>query len=149
MRLQKLSIFLFIFFALFCNKSTAFFQTEVFAEGLTYENGKCAIPTLVQAKKSAAHIFVGKITGETAIDDGKSYQFKVEKYWKGKKVKTITININENSRYQSWFEVGKKYLIFAETNSTNGFTVKRCSRSNEFSEASDDIKSLGKGKKIR
>jgi hypothetical protein len=145
MRLQRLSVFLFIFFAIFLGNLNAFFQTEV----LTYENGRCATPSLVQAKKSAVYVFVGKITEETAIDNGKSYQFSVEKYWKGKKAKTITININENSRYQSWFEVGKKYLIFAETDSSNGFTVIRCSRSKEFSEASDDIKSLGKGKKIR
>ncbi len=143
MNLPKLLIFVFILLALFVSFPQYFINDEVRAKELK----KCAIPDLILAKQQAKAIFVGKIISQTETDNVKTFKFKVEKYWKGKKSKTISINVYENTRYQTWFEVGKKYLIFASNNENKNLFVERCSRSSDVESATNDLKSLGKAKK--
>ena len=143
MNLPRLLIFVSILLALFGSFPQYFSNTEVIAS----EIRRCAIPNFIEAKRQATTIFVGKIISETETDNGKTYKFKVEKYWKGKKSKIVFINVNENSRFQSWFEVGKKYLIFATISEDKELFVGRCSRSSDVESAANDIKSLGKAKK--
>jgi hypothetical protein len=52
-------------------------------------------------------------------------------------------------RFQAFYQVGGKYLVFARANDEGDLTDGRCSRSKDVSDATDDIKGLGKSKKPR
>jgi hypothetical protein len=145
MKISRIS-FLFALFAIgFVMFPIEFGQNEVIAR----EEAKCRIPGLQEAKKEASSVFEGKILEVTPNENGKTFVFSVSRYWKGVKTKKITIYVNENARFESWFEVGKKYLVFANLDESKKYVVGRCSRSNEIEQATDDIKSLGKSRKLR
>ena len=111
---------------------------------------KCAIPKQPAAFEEAAAVFVGEILKEEKNGDVRSFEFRVEKYWKGAKREKIRIDVYETTRYQSWFKTGERYLIYATAASRKGnLRVVRCSRSRAVSEAADDLKQLGKGKNPR
>jgi hypothetical protein len=134
---------LFVFgFAIFPNQ---FGQNEVIA----LAEAKCRIPTLQEAKNEESAIFEGKILEVTPNENGKTFVLSVNRNWKGAKTKKITIFVNESARFESWFEIGKKYLVFARLDDSKKLVVGRCSRSNEIEQAADDLKSLGKSRKPR
>ena len=114
----------------------------------TIFSAKCAIPSFRQAFQKSANVFVGKVISESKKGDYRIFQFEAAKYWKGAKTKKITVEVYETPRFQAWFEVGGEYLIFAEQNEGK-LQVSRCSRSKELSDAKDDLKLLGKGKKSK
>jgi hypothetical protein len=59
----------------------------------------------------------------------------------------IKINVQETARYQAWFEVGEKYLVYARGSEENEkLWETRCSRSKLLADASEDIKVLGKAR---
>jgi hypothetical protein len=145
MKISRVS-FLFALFAIgFAVFPIQFGQNEVIA----CEEAKCRIPGLQEAKKEASAVFEGKILEVTPNENGKTFVFLVARYWKGVKTKKITIHVNENTRFESWFEVGKKYLVFARLDESKKYVVERCSRSNEIEQSVDDLKSLGKSRKPR
>ncbi len=109
---------------------------------------KCAIPSFEEAFKNSKSVFVGKVISAEKNGDVRTFKFRSEKFWKGSRAKSIEIEVYETTRFQAWFEVGEKYLIFAN-DSDGKLSVGRCSRSNEISGAKDDLKSLGKGKKSK
>ena len=108
---------------------------------------KCGVPPVDEAYKNSKAVFIGEITGVVRDGDVKTFTFKVEKYWKGAADEVIQINVQETMRYQAWFEVGEKYLVFARGNEGDGkFWEVRCSRSKRLADASEDITKLGKAK---
>lgn len=109
-------------------------------------NAKCAVPTFNQSFQNAKSVFIGEVISEKKNGDVRTFKFKAEKYWKGSSAKNITINAYETMRYQAWFKVGGKYLIFADE-IEGKLRVGRCSRSKDLKQAKDDLKLLGKGKK--
>jgi hypothetical protein len=122
--------------------SAAPFQTKS-AEKL----GKCAVPTVKLAYQYSKAVFVGKITKVVEDGDVKTFTFKVEKSWKGAANREIKINVRETARYQAWFEVGEKYLVYARGADDNEkLWETRCSRSKSLADASEDITELGRVK---
>jgi hypothetical protein len=114
----------------------------------TQSAGKCGIPAIETAYKNSKAVFVGEVLGIAKEGDVKTFTFKVEKYWKGVSGRQIEISVQETTRYQAWFEVGGKYLVFARGNEGDGkFWEVRCSRSKRLEDASEDIKKLGRAKK--
>lgn len=111
------------------------------------ENGKCAIASFDDSFASSSAIFVGKVISEKKEGDTRVFEFKVEKYWKGAKKKKIEISVYETTRYQAWFEVGGKYLVYAAADEDGKLRVGRCSRSRNADDASEDVRRLGKGKR--
>lgn len=118
------------------------FQTES-AEKL----GKCRVPNVEEAYQYSKAVFVGEITNVVEDGDVKTFTFKVEKYWKGAANQEIEINVRQTMRYQAWFEVGEKYLVYARGGGENGkLWEARCSRSKSFADAAEDIAELGRAK---
>ncbi len=110
---------------------------------------KCAVPDFAEAKVRAAAIFVGKVIGVTEEGSSKIFEFQVSKTWKGNGKKTVKVTYFESLRYEPIYEVGKEYLMFAETGNEKTLHVYRCSRSAATENAADDLKLLGKAKKSK
>jgi hypothetical protein len=118
-------------------------------KSVTAANGKCAIPSFKAAFQNSSAVFVGEVLGETKNGDEKPFEFRVLKYWKGAKGKKIKVSVNETARYQAWYQVGEKYLVFARTDDDGRLRDGRCSASKLLSEASKDLKILGRAKTPR
>jgi len=116
------------------------------AESAVNFNSKCAIATFQAAYSQSKAVFIGEVVGEEKDGDTKTFDFKVERYWKGKRAKNIKIDVYETSRYQAFFKKGEKYLIYADMNDDGKLSVSRCSRSRDVENAGEDLQKLGKGK---
>jgi hypothetical protein len=110
-------------------------------------DGKCRIPPFDEAFKAASAVFIGEVKSETKEGDNRIFEFEIEKYWKGEDTRKITINVYETARYQAWFKVGGKYLVYAQIAADDEFRVGRCSRSRDADDASEDLAKLGEGKR--
>ena len=108
---------------------------------------RCATPNFANGKQRAAAIFIGKVLSVTEDGDSKIFEFQVSKTWKGDSKKTVKVIYFEDLRYEPIYEVGKEFLMFAETGDDKNLHVYRCSRSAEVVNAADDLKLLGKAKK--
>jgi hypothetical protein len=122
------------------------FQT---AESALNINSKCAIPAFKAAFDSSKAVFVGEVVGEEKNGDERTFDFKVEKYWKGANKEHIEILVYETARYQAWFKKGGKYLIYAAEDADGHLRVGRCSRSRDADDAAEDLQKLGEGKSPR
>jgi hypothetical protein len=109
---------------------------------------KCAVPTLKVAFDSSTAVFVGKVLSETSDGDVKTFEFQVERYWKGVKSKKIKVSVRETSRYQAWYQVEERYLVYAREDEGKLYDG-RCSASKPLEQASVDLKKLGKAKTPR
>ena len=119
------------------------FQTAESAGSL---NSKCAIPSFQTAYSQAKAVFVGEVVGEEKQGDTRTFDFKVEKYWKGANAENVEILVYETARFQAWFKKGGKYLIYAGGDEDGKLHVGRCSRSRDVEDAEEDLQKLGKGK---
>jgi len=112
--------------------------------------GKCKAANLKDEYANAKSVFVGEILNVASDGDVKTFTFKVEKYWKGTADKEVEVNVQQTMRYQAWFKVGEKYLVFARgTETDEKLWERRCSRTKRLVDASEDLQQLGKGKKSR
>jgi hypothetical protein len=125
------------------------FQTAESTAGLITPDPKCAIPPFQSAYQEAKAVFVGEVVGDEKDGDTRTFDFKVEKYWKGRKTKKIEILVYETTRFQAWFRKGEKYLIYANVDNDGKLRVGRCSRSRDLDAAGEDLQKLGKGRKPR
>jgi hypothetical protein len=107
---------------------------------------KCRIAPFKEAYEQSKAVFVGEVVGDEKNGDTRTFDFKVEKYWKGADVKNIEINIYETARFQAWFKKGEKYLVYATAGDDGKLHVGRCSRSRDAEESDEDLQQLGKGK---
>ncbi len=110
---------------------------------------KCATLNFAEAKQVAAAVFVGKVISVTEEGTSKIFEFQVSKTWKGDGKKTVKVTYFEAVRYEPIFEVGKEYLMFAQSGNDKVLHVYRCSRSAATENATDDLKLLGKAKKSK
>lgn len=123
-------------------------KTEVSAKE-SESIAKCAMPTFNQAYKNSKAIFAGKVTSVRTEGDERIFTFQVEKYWKGAKSKTLEVRHYETMRYQAWMQVGGRYLVYARGNDDGTLSDGRCSLTKNYSEASAELKKLGKGKIVK
>jgi hypothetical protein len=107
---------------------------------------KCAIQSFQTAFEQSKAVFVGEVVGEKKDGDTRTFDFKVEKYWKGANAERVEILVYETARFQAWFKKGGKYLIYAPADSDGKLRVYRCSRSRDVEFAEEDLKKLGAGK---
>lgn len=112
-------------------------------------NGKCALPSFQKAFQDSDAVFVGEVISQQSKSDVKIYDFQVERYWKGKGLKNIQVTAFETPRFQSSFEKGKRYLIYAVNDGKGNLVVGRCSQSKNIEDATADLRKLGKGKRPR
>jgi len=117
--------------------------------GETSAEAKCAIPPFARAYADAKAIFTGKVLSVAQNDRGKTFEFQVEKYWKGSKSKKVKVTVYETPRFQAFYQAGKRYLVFAGVEDDGNLTDGRCSRSVDIASAAADLKALGKAKKPR
>jgi hypothetical protein len=97
----------------------------------------------------AKAIFVGKVISVTEEGTSKIFEFQVSKSWKGDSKSTVKVTYYEAVRYQPIFEIGKEYLMFAESGDDKNLHVYRCSRSVSMENATEDLKSLGKASSVK
>ena len=107
---------------------------------------RCATPSVKNAIKNSEAIFVGKVLSVSQDGDIKTFEFQVEKYWKGRIKKKIKINVQEFARFQAWFKIGGRYLVYANSREDGKLFDGRCSATKLLSDASKDLKQLGKAK---
>lgn len=119
------------------------------AEGAADWGAKCAIPSFQSAYQQSKAVFLGEVVGEEKQGDVRTFDFKVEKYWKGKDAKRVEILVYETARYQAWFKKDGKYLIYAAEDDDGNLRVGRCSRSRDVEFADEDLQKLGEGKSPR
>ncbi|MEP6902451.1 MAG: hypothetical protein ABJA66_11920 [Actinomycetota bacterium] len=112
-------------------------------------NSKCAIASFRSAYQESKAVFVGEVVSEEKNGDTKTFNFKVERYWKGTDQQNIEIDVYETARYQAWFKTGGKYLVYATVAEDGKLRVGRCSRSRDAEAAKEDLQQLGKGKTPR
>ena len=121
------------------------FQTTGSASGVNF-GGKCAIQSFQTAYSQSKAVFVGEVVAEEKNGDLRSFDFKVEKYWKGANAKRVEVLVYETARFQAWFKKGEKYLIYAPADENGKLRVYRCSRSRDVDNAEEDLQKLGEGK---
>ena len=143
---MNLLIIAFIAIKIFTPLSTNNFK--VLAETST-SFAKCRMPSFEEAYQESKAIFVGKVLSERKEGDDKIFKIRVEKYWKGKQSKIVEVSYYETMRYQAWFQVGGRYLVYARGNDDGTLSDGRCSQTKKYSEAKDDLKKLGKGKIVK
>ncbi len=97
----------------------------------------------------SSEIFSGEVIDITAVDEGTlAVKIKVNKKWKGKFAKEITLKTAKDSSMCGYtFEVGKKYLVYA-SGAKNNISVNNCSRTTIFGDK-QEIKFLDKLKKTK
>lgn len=126
-------------------------SSEIATVEAIYE-ARCATPNFENSFKQSEAVFVGKVLSKKSEGNIKIFELEVEKYWKGVEEKKITINVYENPRYQTQFEVGKSYLVFADEDEDSGKLFdRRCSRTKLIMEDSveylkEDLEKLGEAK---
>ena len=108
---------------------------------------KCAIANFNNAFRESKVVFTGKVVKEEKNGDTRTFEFAVDKYWKGKTGKRINIYVYETMRYQAWFKAGESYLVYAYEDGDRKLNAGRCSRSNSLDQAGQDLRKLGGGKK--
>lgn len=140
MNYQKIIVAIAVLSAVFCAVSSKTATAE-------NESAKCAIASFENAYSRAEAVFLGKVVSEEKNGNVRSFEFEVEKYWKGANKKKIKIDVYETTRYQAWFRSGGRYLIYANPNNEGNLSVGRCSRSREADNAGEDLQKLGTGKK--
>ena len=96
MKYQKIIVAIAVLSAIFCAVSSKTATAE-------NEMAKCAIPSFENAYEQAEAVFVGKVLSEEKNGDVRTFEFEVEKYWKGANKKKIKINVYETMRYQAQF----------------------------------------------
>jgi len=89
-------------------------------------------------------IFSGKIISTRLSGKyGRKIIIRVEKSWKGKLPKTVTIStIAVGSMCGYTFTVGKRYLIYAGGDKATDLSTDICSRTSLLSEAKEDVEIL-------
>jgi hypothetical protein len=109
-------------------------------------SAKCRMPPFPEAYAGAKAVFTGKVISMTQNERGKTFAFRVEKYWKGSRSKKASVTVSETTRYQAFYESGKRYLVFAVADERGNLRDGRCSRSIAIADAGPDLKALGKAK---
>jgi hypothetical protein len=133
-------------FAVICCLILLFSDVPAETKSSATATRKCAIPSLKAALQDSSAVFAGEVLSETKAGNERTFEFRVVKYWKGAGKKRIKISVHETARYQAWFEVGKSYLVFARADDDGRLRDGRCSASKLLSEASKDLKTLGRAK---
>ena len=121
------------------------FQTAESAGTVNF-GGKCAIQSFQKAFDGSKAVFVGEVVGEEKNGDLRTFDFKVEKYWKGAGARRVEVLVYETARFQAWFKKGGKYLVYAPADENGKLRVYRCSRSRDVDYAEEDLQKLGEGK---
>lgn len=112
-------------------------------------SARCAVQNVKIARANAKAVFAGTVLSVKEKGDVKIFTFQVEKRYKGAASKKVQVGVQESTRYQAWFETGKKYLVYADGGADGKLWEQRCSRSKRFEEAAEDIKELKAAAKKR
>ena len=105
----------------------------------------CARITPQKAAETAAAIFSGTVTSNS----GGEVRFDVDTVWKGPASRQLSISqrTDIHSSIDIDFIQGEKYLVYAVTE--NPLTTNECSRTRKLSDAAEDLKALGAGRKAK
>ena len=113
-------------------------------------DNRCAIRSFQAEYEASAAVFVGEVVKMQESDGSKYFVFKVSKFWKGVRSEHIKVRVHENPRFQSPFEEGKTFLVFAKKDDEGILWDGRCSHSSEIGGTSstlkDDLEKLGEAK---
>mgnify|MGYP003576472684 CR=1 FL=1 len=74
------------------------------------ELSKCAIPSFKKAFERAGAVFSGEVLSVEKNGDTRTFEFRVEKYWKGANKRTIQINVYETVFYRALFHIVPGWL---------------------------------------
>jgi hypothetical protein len=109
----------------------------------------CAVTSVKQEYKRSKAVFVGKVTNIIENDDSKTFEFRVEKYWKGVTTKIIKVTVSKTMRFEPFYKLGSRYLIYAYSGNDGNLQTSKCTRGSEVQYVQEDFKLLGKAKRMR
>ena len=132
-----------------------FIQIDVLACSCSLPIPKLSLKKqVIKAQKNADVVISGKVLEITKQPENfyVSVRLQLENSWKGNSSKEITIFTglgNGDCGYP--FEVGESYLIYANSSdeNKNKLVTNICRRTTNLSDATEDLKILGKGKSFR
>lgn len=133
----------------------ASFVAMVLAGAAAAEACSCAPPPRPKkALEQAAAVISGKVTKvEDAGEGEKVVAIEIAASWKGGEEKEITLYTANNSAACGYdFKKGTSYLVYAHMVKRGEVKVlgtNICTRTALLTEAKEDLKELGEGKKIR
>jgi hypothetical protein len=107
----------------------------------------CAFASVQYEYKHSKAVFVGKVTKVVEGENSKTYEFRVDKYWKGVKGKKIKITAGMMMRFEPVYQRGKTYLIYAFADEKGTLRTGKCTRGGQLEFVQADLKVLGKAKR--
>ena len=112
-------------------------------------DAKCRAPTNAKdATRAAGAVFIGTISKiSDSAGDVKTFEFAVERYWKGEKTKIQNVRVYFSENYSPSFNIGERYIVYAAKDSNGELFTGRCTRTKLAQYADDDVRALGRGKK--
>ena len=110
----------------------------------------CDIRSLSKRKGESRNVFVGTVVNRVreTREEKRLWrnEFVVERYWKGKKSSALIVYTTLDD-CASWFEIGKKYLVFAYyVKELDHLQTGACMGTGPADMKSEDLKRLGTGK---
>lgn len=118
--------------------------SDVFACSCLAETKRSESKKVKAAYKDAAAVFYGEVIEVNRQADSLIVKFKVERSWKGQTARETVVRTAENSAMCGFnFEVGVKYLVYADRRNNN-LETDICTRT---SVRNADAKHLNKVKK--
>lgn len=100
-----------------------------------------------EEKEKASHVYTGIVSEIKSTEQGFEVTFTSKRIFKGETTKSITIFTGNHDC--GWkFQKGETYIVYATQESGAKIPETNiCTRTKLLSEASEDLKELGKGKK--
>jgi hypothetical protein len=127
-------------------------QSNSFACHCSLPKPKSLKREVEKARKESRSVFSGRVL-EISHDPQNFYRtvkFKVEKSWKGTLPEETTVVTGLGGGDCGYrFEVGEKYLVYAYGSNENKLETNICQRTAKLSDATEDVKILGRGQGTR
>jgi hypothetical protein len=104
-----------------------------------------------RARKESRAVFIGEVI--EVIRKPENYfvtvKFRVENSWKGRVAKEITLSTGQGGGDCGYkFEVGGRYLVYAYGSDETSLATNICQRTGPAGAVTEEIKLLGKGKRL-
>lgn len=138
----------FIFFSVSVFFLLMLFQVDAHACRCIVDQSQTLEQKINANLKTAKAVFSGKVVEINASQNNQNILVKilVEESWKEILPKEIIIATDTTSCGYH-FEVGKRYLVFADNSDAYGLSTSKCLLNKELENAAEELKILGEGKK--
>jgi hypothetical protein len=105
---------------------------------------------VLRERDTSKAVFSGEALSITPRDGLFEVRFKVKRAWKNvNSPEIIVLTAIEDSHCGFKFTAGREYLVYADGSTGGNLSTSHCTRTAPLENAGEDLKVLGKGKKVR